>query len=63
MKDDPTLVLALKIDEKVKYVRPAGWRGNKARENIIKAALLPLLDKDEAEVERIFLIITAQREY
>ena len=63
VQDDPTLVLALKIDEKVKYVRPAGWRGNKARENIIKAALLPLLDKDEAEVERIFLIITAQREY
>jgi len=55
--------LALRIDEKVKDVRPAGWRGNKARENIIKAAILPLLGNNTAEVERIFLIITAQREY
>jgi type I restriction enzyme R subunit len=55
--------LALKIDDKVKQVRPADWRGTKARENIIKAALFPLLGNDKNEVERIFLIITAQREY
>ena len=60
---DPVLVLALKIDEKVKDVRPADWRGAKARENIIKAALLPLLGNNEAEVERVFHIIFAQREY
>ncbi len=60
---DPILELALKIDEKVKSVRHAGWRGNKARENVIKAALLPLLGNDESEVERVFLILTAQREY
>ena len=55
--------LALKIDEAVKKVRPDGWRGVRTRENIIKAALLPLLENDEAEVERIFHIIEAQREY
>ena len=55
--------LALKIDEKVRNMRPADWRGYKTRENIIKAALLPLLGNENAEVERIFLIITAQREY
>ena len=35
----------------------------KTRENIIKAALLPLLGFDQTKVERIFLILTAQREY
>jgi type I restriction enzyme R subunit len=60
---DPALTLAMDIDATVRQVRPAGWRGHKARENTIKAALLPLLGNDKAEVERIFLIITAQREY
>jgi hypothetical protein len=30
---------------------------------VIKAALLPLLGNDRAEVERVFLIIKAQKEY
>ncbi len=54
--------LALKIDETVKKTRPDGWRGHQAKENTIKAALLPLL-RNEADVERIFLIIKAQKEY
>ena len=54
--------LALKIDETVKRVRPDGWRGELARERVIKAALYGLL-QNEAEVERIFLIIKQQREY
>ena len=55
--------LALKIDETVRRVRPNAFRGNQAKENAIKAALLPLLGKDRAEVERIFLIIKAHKEY
>ncbi|WP_243363045.1 type I restriction endonuclease subunit R [Fundidesulfovibrio terrae] len=55
--------LALKLDHTIKDTRPDGWRGHLAKENIIKAALLPLLDGDKAEVERIFLIIKAQGEY
>jgi type I restriction enzyme R subunit len=54
--------LALRIDEAVKKVRPDGWRGVQTREQVIKAALYDAL-KDEAEVERVFLIIKAQREY
>lgn len=54
--------LALKIDETVKRVRPNAFRGNEARERIIKGSLLPLLGSEE-EVERIFLIIKAQTEY
>lgn len=55
--------LALKIDETVKNTRPDDWRGIKPRENVIKGALMPLLGNDQVEVERIFLIIKAQKEY
>jgi len=54
--------LALSIDESVKKARPDGWRGVLPREQVVKKALYDVL-KDEAEVERIFLIIRAQKEY
>ncbi|HEY4156642.1 MAG TPA: HsdR family type I site-specific deoxyribonuclease, partial [Polyangiaceae bacterium] len=60
---DARLALALAIDEAVKRVRPDQWRGHQARENEIKRALLPLLNDDPQEVERVFLIILQQREY
>ena len=59
---DPVLEKAKKIDAKVKQARPDEWRGVQAREQVIKAALYGVL-QDEAEVERIFLIIKAQSEY
>jgi type I restriction enzyme R subunit len=59
---DPVLDLALKLDAAVRWVRPDGWRGVQAREQIIKAALYKIL-QNEVEVERIFLIIKAQGEY
>lgn len=60
---DPVLDLALQIDATVRGVKPDDFRGHQARENVIKAALLPLLKNDVDDVERIFLIIKAQREY
>lgn len=59
---DQDEALALRIDETVKQVRPADWRGIVTRERVIKQALFEILDNDEV-VERIFLIIEAQREY
>ena len=59
---DPVLDLALKLDRRVKQVRPDDWRGLQSREQVIKAALYEIL-QDKAEVERIFLIIKAQGEY
>ena len=56
------LNLAITIDETVKRTRPDGWRGVQARERVIKAALYGIL-KNEAEVERTFLIIKQQKEY
>lgn len=54
--------LALRLDDAVKQNAPDGWRGVEPKERVIKKALYQELgDKDE--VERIFLIIKAQREY
>ncbi|MCL4315468.1 MAG: HsdR family type I site-specific deoxyribonuclease [Gammaproteobacteria bacterium] len=60
--EDEALELALRIDDSVRRVRPDGWRGVQAREQVIKRALYDLL-QDAAEVERLFLIIKVQREY
>jgi type I restriction enzyme R subunit len=60
---DAVLDLAMTLDSAARRVRPDGWRGHQARENMIKGTLLPLLNNDVAEVERIFLIIKAQGEY
>jgi type I restriction enzyme R subunit len=59
---DEALDLAIRIDDVVKHVRPDGWRGIQAREQVIKSALYGVL-QDMAEVERIFLIVKAQKEY
>ncbi len=59
---DSALDRALKIDAAVKRVRPDGWRGVYAREQVIKKALHDVLH-DSTEVERIFLIVKAQAEY
>jgi type I restriction enzyme R subunit len=54
--------LALKIDAAVRGVRPDDWRGIQTREKTIKMAMHQIL-QDEDEVERVFLVIKAQREY
>ena len=54
--------LAIDIDTAVKEKRQDDWRGIKTREQAIKSALFDVL-KDESEVERIFLIIKAQKDY
>ena len=60
--EDPELALTLAIDTAVKQARPDGWRGVRAREQVVKGALYSVL-KDQDEVERIFKIIFQQREY
>jgi type I restriction enzyme, R subunit len=59
---DQVLDLALEINEAVKKVRSDDWRGIESRERVIKQALYSILH-DVAEVERIFIIIKAQKEY
>ncbi|HZL19975.1 MAG TPA: HsdR family type I site-specific deoxyribonuclease [Polyangia bacterium] len=62
LPEDRQLALALTIDRAIKRVRPDGWRDVQTREMVIKRALYEVL-ANEAEVERIFLIIKAQAEY
>jgi type I restriction enzyme R subunit len=56
------LDLALRVDCTVRQVRPDGWRGVQAKEQVIKAALYGLL-QDAGEVERLFQVLVAQPEY
>jgi type I restriction enzyme R subunit len=59
---DPRLRMVVALDEAIKRVRHDDWRGVQSREQIIKAALFEVLG-DEAEVERIFLVVKQQAEY
>ncbi len=54
--------LALKIDEAMRTKRPDGWLGVEIKERVVKGVLYDILH-DLPEVERIFSIIKAQREY
>jgi type I restriction enzyme R subunit len=54
--------LALEVDEPVRKVRPDSLRGAQPRERVIKAALYDGL-QDDAEVERILLIVRAPKKY
>ncbi len=56
--EDPALELSLAIDTAVNKNRPDGWRGIKAREQVIKKSIYDIL-QDVDEVERIFKIIEA----
>ena len=59
---DAALNLALRIDAAVKQKRPADWRGVVARERIVKQAMYDVL-MDIDEVNRLFPIVFAQKEY
>ena len=54
--------LAIQIDEAVKRVKKADFRGNLQKENEVKSALHQILNNKE-DVERIFAIVKQQREY
>lgn len=60
--NDQALDLALRLDETVKRVRSDDWRGVEPRERVIKQAMYDILHNVE-EVNRIFIIVKAQKEY
>ena len=59
---DAALDFAVRIDQRVRAERPDAWRGIQAREQVVKKAIFDVL-QNEAETERIFLIVKAQRDY
>ncbi len=56
------LDLALRIDAAIRSRRPDGWRGALPKEREMKRIIHDIVN-DAGMVERLFLIITAQREY
>jgi type I restriction enzyme R subunit len=54
--------LALAVHESVVRESPDNWKGNEAKERVVKGKLYALLG-DIAEVERVFAIIKPQHEY
>jgi type I restriction enzyme R subunit len=54
--------LAISLDEGIRHVKKAGWRGNPAKENEIKAEMYRILE-DVDEVERLFPMVKEQNEY
>ena len=53
---------AIAVDAAVRVSRPDNWRGHPPREMVIKNAMYEIL-RDEAEVERLFLVVKEQKEY
>ena len=56
---DPVLEQAQRLDATLREGAPAGWRGVKARENVVKSLLFTIIN-DQAQVELLFPIIVAQ---
>lgn len=54
--------LVLAIDSEMKSSRPDGWRGNLAKEKIVKGAIYKVV-KDEEQVEKVFPILKQHKEY
>jgi type I restriction enzyme R subunit len=54
--------MALTLDASIKAQRPDGWRGVGAKEQMVRQAMFVVL-KDIEEVNRLFPIVFAQKEY
>jgi type I restriction enzyme R subunit len=54
--------LAVSIDEAIRRIKKADWRGNPPKENEIKSEIFKILE-DVKEVERVFSIVKQQNEY
>ena len=52
----------MRIDGAIRSRRPDGWRGVLTKERVVKS-LIDEIVHDAAKVERLFLIIFAQKEY
>lgn len=55
--------LALEIDQAMKEYAPAGWRGDDARENVVKNALFPIMERDRDSTIRLFELLKNANHY
>jgi len=61
-RGDAAETAALAIDDAIRKVKKADWRGNRFKEREVRNAIKAVL-QDDALVERIFELVRAQREY
>jgi type I restriction enzyme R subunit len=61
--DDGKAKLALELDQIMREMAPAGWKGDDAREKQVLNALFPILSKDRDATQSIFEIIKHQPGY
>ena len=54
---------AIAIDEAIRRVKKADWRGNKFKEREVRNAIRAEVDGDDPLVDELFQIVKAQREY
>jgi type I restriction enzyme R subunit len=55
--------LAVKVDEAIRGIKKAGWRGNRFKEREVRLAIKRVLGTSDALVDAIFKIAENQREY
>jgi type I restriction enzyme R subunit len=54
---------AMALDQSIRNVKKANWRGNKFKEKEIRIAIKSVLGDDDRLVDAIFGIVTHQNEY
>lgn len=59
---DAAEIAALAVDDAIRAVKKADWRGNRFKEREVRNAIKEVL-KDDALVDRVLEIVKAQREY
>lgn len=61
--DQQMVHLSLQIDQALKDKAPAGWKGDDAKEKIVKNTLYALLDKDRGATYRLFDLVKNMNGY
>ena len=55
--------LAIAVEHNIRKVKQADWRGHTIKERQVRNAIRRAIGDDEAEVDRLFEIVKAQRDY
>jgi type I restriction enzyme R subunit len=60
---DPVEAVALAVDDEIRRVKKAGWRGNPFKEREVRFAIESVLGDEDQLVEALFELAKNQREY
>lgn len=63
LPEDVTAILAVAVDDAIRNVKKAGWRGNRFKEREVRFAIKSVLGDANELVDNMFEIVKNQREY